>query len=281
MGKFPYNGWNPGETMLTHMQNYPKLVSSDVRLAGRKKEDGYEKQLIVFQTPFGYRRTAELFLPEGEGPFPAILYVHWYEPESRNSNRSQFVNEAVEMAKQGVICLTVETMWSDPDFFTKRTQADDMQNSTEEVVNLRRFMDFITSYRVDERYFALVGHDFGGMYGILAGSLDKRPTHYVVMAATPRFSDWYLYGPKLEDHAREAFIREMAEIDPITHVQNLPPLFFQFGNDDFHVPLERAEEFFAAANGLTEKKIYTCGHGLNEEAAKDRKAWLEDQLVLK
>jgi dipeptidyl aminopeptidase/acylaminoacyl peptidase len=281
MGKFPYNGWNPGETMLTHMQNYPKLVSSDVRLAGRKKEDGYEKQLIVFQTPFGYRRTAELFLPEGEGPFPAILYVHWYEPESRNSNRSQFVNEAVEMAKQGVICLTVETMWSDPDFFTKRTQADDMQNSTEEVVNLRRFMDFITSYRVDERYFALVGHDFGGMYGILAGSLDRRPTHYVVMAATPRFSDWYLYGPKVEDHVREAFIREMAEIDPITHVQNLPPIFFQFGNEDFHVPMERAEEFFAAASGLKEKKIYTCGHGLNEEAAKDRKAWLEDQLVLK
>jgi hypothetical protein len=66
-----------GETMLTQMKNYPKLVSADVRLVGRKKkEDGYEKQLIVFQTPFGYRRAAELFLPEGEGPFPAILYVH-------------------------------------------------------------------------------------------------------------------------------------------------------------------------------------------------------------
>jgi dienelactone hydrolase len=267
--------------MLPNPRNYTRLDPSDVRIAGQKKEQGYEKKLLVFQTPFGYRRTAELFLPEGEGPFPAILYVHWYEPESRDSNRSQFVNEAMEMAGNGVICLTVETMWSDPDFFTKRTQAEDMRNSIEEVVSLRRFIDFILSHAVDERYFALVGHDFGGMYGVLAGSLDRRPTHYVVMAATPRFPDWYLYGPKLKGVAREAFIREMDPIDPITHIANLSPapVLFQFGNDDFHVPPERVEEFFAAAKEPKEKKVYTSGHGLNEEAVKDRKAWLESQLL--
>ncbi len=269
--------------MLTQMKDYPKLSPSDVRLLAQKKEDGYEKQLLVFQTPFGFRRTAELFLPEGEGPFPAILYAHWYEPESRNSNRSQFVNEAVEMAKSGIICLTVETMWSDPDFFMKRAQADDMQNSMEEVVNIRRFMDFLLSQpNLNAKRFAYVGHDFAGMYGVLTGGLDKRPTHYVVMATTPRFSDWYLYAPKLEGEAREKFIREMAEIDPITHIPNLSPAptLFQFGNDDFHVPLERAEEFFAAAKEPKEKKIYEAGHGLNEEAAKDRNEWLRQQLIL-
>ncbi|MBL8079724.1 MAG: hypothetical protein JNM55_17285 [Anaerolineales bacterium] len=270
--------------MLTQMKNYPKLALTDVRLIGAKKEEGYEKQLLVFQTPFGFRRTTELFLPDGKGPFPAILYVHWYAPEEHDSNRSQFVNEAVEMAKSGVICLTVETMWSDPDFFMKRTQADDMQNSMEEVVNLRRFMDYLLSQpNVDAKRFAFVGHDFAGMYGVLAGSLDKRPTHYVIMAATPRFSDWYLYAPKLEGEAREIFIREMAEIDPITHISNLSPapLFFQFGNDDFHVPLERADEFFIAAQEPKEKKLYEAGHGLNEDATQDRKAWLKKQLDLK
>lgn len=270
--------------MQTQMKDYPKLSPSDVRLLAQKKEDVYEKQLLVFQTPFGYRRTAELFLPEGKGPFAAILYVHWYEPESRNSNRSQFVNEAIEMAKSGIICLTVETMWSDPDFFMKRTQTDDIQNSMEEVVNIRRFMDFLLSQpNVDANRFAYVGHDFGGMYGVLAGSLDKRPTHYVIMAATPRFPDWYLYAPKLEGEAREKFIHEMAEIDPITHISNLSatPIFFQFGNDDFHVPLERADEFFAAAKEPKEKKIYEAGHGLNEDATQDRKAWLKKQLDLK
>ena len=112
-------------------------------------------------------------------------------------------------------------------------------------------MDLLLSQpNVDSSRFAFVGHDFGGMYGVLAGSLDQRPTHYVVMAATPRFPDWYLYSPKLEGDAREAFIRQMSEIDPITHIQNLSPapVFFQFATDDPHVPKERAEEFFAAAN---------------------------------
>ena len=210
--------------MLSEMQSYKALSLSDVRLIAQKKEDGYEKQLLVFQTPFGYRRMAELFLPEGTGPFPGILYVHWYEPEAHDSNRSQFANEAIEMARSGAICLTVETLWSDPDFFMKRAQADDAKNSIEEVVNLRRFMDFLFEQpNIDPKRFACVGHDFGGMYGVLAGSVDKRPTHYVIMAATHRFSDWYLYLPKLEGEAREAFIHQMSEIDPVTHVSNLSP----------------------------------------------------------
>jgi pimeloyl-ACP methyl ester carboxylesterase len=111
-------------------------------------------------------------------------------------------------------------------------------------------MDFLLSQSdVDPKRFAYVGHDFGGMYGVLAGSLDQRPTHYVVMAATPRFPDWYLYLPPLEGERRETFIRQMSEIDPITHIPDLcpAPVFFQFATEDPHVPKERAEEFFAAA----------------------------------
>jgi len=36
------------------------------------------------------------------------------------------------------------------------------------------------------------------------------------MAATPRFPDWYLYLPRLDGEAREAFIQEMRALDPIT-----------------------------------------------------------------
>lgn len=267
--------------MLSKMKDYPKLNPADVRMIGEKREEGYAKRLHVFQTPFGDRRMAELFTPQSEGPHPLILFLHWYEPEARDSNRSQFVEEAVEMTKAGAICLTVETLWSDPDFFLKRTQADDMQNSMEEVVNERRFMDFLTSQPdADPSRFALVGHDFGGMYGILAGSLDHRPTHYVIMAATPRFPDWYLYLPKLEGEAREAFLSQMSPLDPVAHIPNLAPapVLFQFGDNDFHVPLERADEFFSAAKTPKEKMVYKAGHGLNDEATRERRAWLKEKL---
>jgi dienelactone hydrolase len=272
------------KTMLTQMRNYQKFESKDLRVVGKRKQDGIESQLLVMQTPFGYRRAAELLYPEKEGSYAAILYVHWYEPESGNSNRSQFEEEAKEMTRGGAVCLLVETLWSDPDFFIKRTQEDDLRNSIEEVINLRRAMDWLSTHpNTDPKRFAFVGHDFGRMYGVLAGSLDQRPTHYVVMAATPRFPDWYLYLPKLEGETRERFILQMSEIDPIAHVANLSPapIFFQFGTDDPHVPRERAEEFFAAAKEPKQMTWYQAGHGLNEEAAQDRKAWLKEKLMLK
>jgi predicted esterase len=269
--------------MLSQIREYPRLESKDVRLIGKRAEDGVESRLMVIQTPFGYRRMAEMFCSENKTPLAAILYVHWYEPQSPDSNRSQFVEEAKEMAKSGAACLLIETLWSDPDFFLKRTQEDDVQNSIEEVVNVRRAMDLLLSQStVDSKRFAYVGHDFGGMYGVLAGSLDQRPSHYVIMAATPRFPDWYLYLPKLEGEVREAFIRQFSELDPITHVENLSPapILFQFGTDDPHVPKERAEEFFAAAKEPKEMKWYETGHGLNDKATSERKAWLKEMLGL-
>jgi len=269
--------------MLSEMQNYPQFEEKDLRVLGSQVEDGIASQLLVMQTPFGYRRVMELLRPDGEGSSAAILYVHWYEPEAHDSNRSQFVDEAKEMARNGAVCLLIETLWSDPDFFLKRTQDDDMQNSMEEVVNIRRAIDLLLSQpNVDPKRFAYVGHDFGGMYGVLVGSLDQRPTHYVIMASTPRFPDWYLYLPKLEEEAREAFIKQMSAIDPIAHVSNLSPasVFFQFGNDDPHVPKGRAEEFFTAAKKPKEIEWYMSGHGLNMNATTDRKDWLKKELGL-
>jgi dienelactone hydrolase len=268
---------------MQNIHNYQTLEEKDLRRAGKRVQDGIESQLLIVQTPFGYRRVAELFRPEAEGSYAAILYIHWYEPPNPSSNRSQFIEEAKEMAGAGAVCLLVETLWSDNDFFLKRTQAEDIQNSIEETANIRRAIDLLLSQpAVDASRFALVGHDFGGMYGVLAGSLDRRPTHYVVMAATPRFPDWYLYAPRMEGEAREDFIRQFAPLDPITHISNLSPapILFQFGTDDFHVPKERTEEFFRAAKEPKEIQWYDCGHGLNERSTADRKAWLREMLSL-
>jgi dienelactone hydrolase len=269
----------------------PKF-SLDVRQVNARVADGVDSRLVTFATPFGYRRAAELVRPEAGGPdtqassadaAAAILYVHWYEPESPDSNRSQFSAEARQMAQRGAVCLLVETMWSDPDWFIKRSQADDLPNTQRQVVELRLAMDLLLAQPgVDAARFACVGHDFGAMYGILTGSLDPRPACYVLMAGTPRFPDWYLYYPRLEGDARQAFMQEMAPFDPIAHVARLAPhpLLFQFGDDDPHVPKERAEAFYAAALEPKELRWYAAGHALNAAAAEDRQAWLMEQLSL-
>lgn len=252
-----------------------------VRIIGQREQNGVIDRLVTYTSPHGERRVAQFLRTGGTGP--AILYVHWYEPEAPTSNRTQFIAEATEMAKQGAICLLIETLWSDRDWFLKRTQADDYENSMRQVAELRLAADMLLAEAgVDAHRFAYVGHDFGGMYGVLAASTDPRPTHYVIMAATPRFHEWFLYRPKLEGAAREAYIAQMSQLDPIAHVAPIAPkpILFQFATADFHVPIERAQAFYDAAGDPKQLLWYTAGHGLNEAATQDRIAWLTEQLGL-
>jgi dienelactone hydrolase len=264
--------------------DYDKNFPLDVREVGTRVEDSVSRRLFSFATPFGYRRMAHLIAPTSDAPHAAILYVHWYEPESLDSHRTQFVNEAIEMAKRGAVSLLVETMWSERDWFLKRTQADDERNSIQQIVELRMAMDILLAQpNVDAQRFTYVGHDFGAMYGVLLGSVDPRPTCYVLMAGTPRFPDWYLYYPKLEGDAREQYIAQMKPFDPITHIAQLAPapILFQFATNDPHVPRERAQEFFDVAHAPKELHWYEAGHGLNDLATQERIAWLSKKPSLK
>lgn len=253
----------------------------DVRTIGARTENGITKRLIVITTPFGERRVAEIIRPEGAGPFAAILYAHWYEPESPDSNRTQFQYEAGIMVQRGAVCLLIETLWSDRDFFFKRTQADDYENSRRQVIELRQALDILLAEPgIDVGRLAYVGHDFGAMYGVLTGAIDPRPSYYILMACTPRFPEWYLYAPRLEGDARQKFIEAMLPLDPIKNIAKLSPapVLFQFADNDPHVPPERAREFFDAAREPKEMRWYAAGHGLNEQAEHDRIAWLTEQL---
>ena len=52
--------------MLSQMSEVQKLDPQDVRVLGRRVQDGLESQLLIIQTPFGYRRVAEQFRPEAD-----------------------------------------------------------------------------------------------------------------------------------------------------------------------------------------------------------------------
>src|ERR1044071_184719 len=95
-------------SMISQMQDYQKIKAKDVRILVSRTQDELVSQLLVIQTPFGYRRVAEVYRPEESGSYPAILYVHWYEPESLSSHRSQFEEEATELARGGAICISLK-----------------------------------------------------------------------------------------------------------------------------------------------------------------------------
>jgi dienelactone hydrolase len=239
---------------------------------------------VSFKSAGKGRTGAYLVSPRAPGKHAAILYVHWYEPESPDSDRTQFLEEAVALAGRGAVSLLVETMWSDRTWFTKRTRDGDFARSVNQVKELRRALDVLLAQPgVDLRRVAYIGHDFGAMYGILTGAADRRPAAYVLMAPTEKFSDWFLLGPpKLEGDALGQFVQELAPLDPINHVGRLAPaaVLFQFGKVDRYVPVMKAERLFAAAGEPKAIFWYEGGHGLSSQAKFDRVAWLARQLKL-
>ena len=67
----------------------------------------------------------------------AVLFVHWYEPEAGDSNRNQYLREALPLAEQdGCVSLLVDTMWSKPEWFRNRDAARDLEESEAQIRNL-------------------------------------------------------------------------------------------------------------------------------------------------
>ena len=262
--------------------DYDKEKPLEIKETGARDENGVTLRDISYLSLDGKPNAATVVAPKEGGPArPAILFVHWYGPPKPTSNRTQFIPDAIELAKSGAVSLLIDTPWSRPEYFRERTRETDFTRSVQQVKDLRRALDVLSSLPgVDRQRMAFVGHDFGAMYGALAVAADARVQAFVFMAGTQSFSDWFLYGkPKLEGAERQEFIDELSTLDPLLYLPKLKmPVLLQFANDDEHVPKERADALAAAANEPKTVQIYHAKHELNEEATRDRIAWLKKEI---
>ncbi|WP_343699871.1 acetylxylan esterase [Chitinophaga sp.] len=78
----------------------------DMRETGRLNMQGYSIRSIYFQTRPGVYATASLYVPEGEGPFPAVVLTHGHWQGGRNSELFQSV--AQQLAMHGYVCLSMD-----------------------------------------------------------------------------------------------------------------------------------------------------------------------------
>lgn len=215
-------------------------------------------------------------------PRPAILYLHWYEPPRPTSNRTEFLAEAVDLAGSGVVSLLIDTPWSAEKWFATRDAAHDYEFTLAMAKNVRSAIDVLLAQaNVDRTRVALVGHDFGAMWGALAAADDPRVTHLVFMAGAPSFSNWYLFTPKREGAEKDAFVQKLAPLAPAKALARFSPrpVLLQFGANDKFVPNEDAKAMAAAIPAAT-FKTYDFEHELTWQARVDRVAWLKEQFKL-
>lgn len=78
----------------------------DVRIHGEIRLDGYKIQRLSFASAPEIRVTANLYIPNGSGPFPAVLNMHGHWPQGKIAARVQARGHV--LAKNGIVTLTVD-----------------------------------------------------------------------------------------------------------------------------------------------------------------------------
>lgn len=230
--------------------------------------------------------SAYMITPEGEGPFPCILYFHWLG--SMNSNKKEFLEEATSLAEQGIAGFLIDGVF--PWRQKPAGLLKDKAMVVYQVIEVSRALDYITTLPyIDQERIGYVGHDYGAMYGALLSGIDKRINCYVFIAGMGNFTDWFVkYWPHrdeggnlLNEAGIEDYRQEMAELDPVNYIKDTAPasIFFQFANTDKFITKEVADEFYEAASLPKEVLFYEGAHEMESEQARlDREEWLLEKL---
>src|SRR5450759_101172 len=82
--------------------DYDKAHPLDLRESGIRQEGVATLRDISYAALDGSRNKATIVSGTTSSVSrPAILFVHWYGPPAPSSNRTQFVPDAIELAKHG------------------------------------------------------------------------------------------------------------------------------------------------------------------------------------
>jgi dienelactone hydrolase len=281
---------------------YDEKAPLDVQQKGTRERGGVRMLDLSYTSPVGDRAgavgpqggavTAYLVIPSGKGPFPAVIYGHWCMPGSPQMNRTEFLEEAVVLARQGVASLLPDHVMVHPGFVEDESPLNENQAAVmvQQVVNLRRGADMLLARGdIDSRRLAYVGHSCDATAGGFLSGIDKRFKAFVLMAGdlsdevdkkSKAFQD---YRQKVGPERLDAFMEKYSWMDAGKYVSLAAPaaVFLQYATDEPFLDESMEKGYFAVASEPKKLKIYVAPHALNAEATRDRIAFLAEQLSFK
>jgi dienelactone hydrolase len=209
---------------------------------------------LSYADPNGGVVPALLVVPEGTGPFAAVIFLH-----SGQGDLYEFLDEALAIAGRGAISLLVTIP-----FFYVSPQSHKL-HYIRTVIDLRRGVDLLLARSdVAPGRIGYVGHSFGATWGGVLAGVEKRLKAYVLMGG---------YG-------KDSSIPE--QLSPYLYVGHAAPaaLLFQFALNDEFISITAANEYFQAASEPKTILWYDTTHAFNAQAQFDRINWLASQLGL-
>jgi dienelactone hydrolase len=208
-----------------------------------------------------------------------ILFLHWLG--QIHSDRTEFLAEATELAPTGAVSLLPQGVFpwtADP-----AGNRHDVTVIKAQLAAFRACLNWLLSHRyVDRSRVAVVGHDYGAMYGALLAQTDKRVHTAVLAAPDATWGHWFVKywlgftGPHATRY--DALFRKL---QPVRHVSRLGTHeLFQWAGQDIFINAHVRNSFAQHAPKAKVDLYPTSDHQLTDGAQVDRDAFLKAQLSL-
>lgn len=276
--------------MLNHsFFEYNEADTSDIEIVSQYRRDTVTIQDITYASPKGGRVPAYLIIPDGKGPFAALIFLHWGE-----GDRNEFVDEAIVLAELGVVSLCLDGPFRRPAKLQApmplKTAARDL--GLQIITDVRCGVDLLSSRPdIDVERIGFVGHSYGATNGGVIAGVEKRIKSYVLMAGYASTTDAYNNSThpmisksreKMPQAEWENYLHLIEPLDAIHYIGQAAPasILFQFAHQDEFVSEEQAQLFLARASDPKELLWYDSSHELNAQARIDRAKWLCQELGL-
>jgi dienelactone hydrolase len=272
--------------------DYDHSAPLDIKETAVEKRGAVSVHDLSYASPKGGRVPAYLVVPEGKGPFAAVLWGHWYWENSSMRNRSEFLDEAVVLAHSGAVSLLPDGPIARPGHVenTKPLNEDQINDLVQAIVDMRRGADLLLAREdVDSARLAYVGHSYNASVGGFLSGTDKRFKAFVLMAGS--LSDaldlqvdaMREYRLKVGAGKFDAFVAKNSWLDPGLFVAHAAPakLLLQYAAQEKFLTPDHVRKYAALVSDPKEFKVYDAPHALNAQARLDRVAFLCEQLRLK
>ena len=272
--------------------DYDQRAPLDLEETGTERRGGVSIHDISFVSPKGGRVPAYLVVPDGKGPFAAVLWGHWYWDNSDFRNRKEFLEESVALAPAGVVSLMTDGPVARPGHVEDKGPLNDHEitDLIQAIVDMRRGADLLLARTdIDPKRLAYVGHSYNASVGGFLSGLDRRFVAFVLMAGglsddsdlkTPEAQE---YRKKVGPDEFDAFVAKYSWLDPGRFVSHAAPaeVFLQYGSQEKFLTPERARLYADRVSEPKRLKIYEAPHALDAEARRDRIRFLTERLRLK
>ena len=265
----------------------------DVQETNVEMREGARVYTVSYASLKGGRIPAYLVVPEKKGKHAGIVFGHWRMQNSPMRNRTEFLDEAVVLAKAGVVSILPDAPFARPGYVEEKEILSDREGDYffQHVLDLRRAVDLLAARKdVDRSRIAYVGHSYSANAGGVLAGVEKRFKALVLMASGLSDADDLMsnepemveFRKSIGEEKVKDFIAKHAWSDPFYYVSHAAPsvVFLQYGKNDGFIS-RRTDVYYKAVSDPKEMKLYDAGHALNNEARRDRYEFLRRHLKLK